>query len=90
MGFIMSSKFETSLVAGSTQAIDKRPGDWLIRLSALSPILTRNDKKHIGYPRVDPKMIDNLFNSFTCHAVLGNGLGFSPRNQHKPNKFYGG
>jgi acyl carrier protein len=23
------------------------------------------------------KMIDNLFNSFTCHAVLGNASGFS-------------
>jgi len=26
-----------------------------------------------------PKMIDNLFNSFTCHAVLGTALGFSTR-----------
>jgi acyl carrier protein len=25
----------------------------------------------------NPKMIDNLFNSFTCHAVLGNALSFS-------------
>jgi acyl carrier protein len=25
----------------------------------------------MGYPQFDPKMIDNLFNSFTCHAVLG-------------------
>jgi acyl carrier protein len=32
-------------------------------------------------------MIDNLFNSFTCHAVPGNALGFSTRHQHKPNKF---
>jgi hypothetical protein len=50
----------------------------------------RNGKKRIGYPQFDLKMIDNLFNSFTCHAVLGNALGFSTRDQHKPNKFYGG
>jgi hypothetical protein len=28
----------------------------------------------------DPKMIDNLSNSFTCHAVLGTALSFSPRD----------
>jgi hypothetical protein len=50
----------------------------------------RKDRKRIGYPQFDPKMIDNLFNSFTCHAVPGNALGFSTRHQHKPNKFYGG
>ena len=33
-------------------------------------------QKRIGYPWFDPKMIDNLFNSFTCHAVPGNALGF--------------
>ena len=32
-------------------------------------------------------MIDNLFNSFTCHAVLGTALSFSKGDQHKPNKF---
>jgi hypothetical protein len=47
-------------------------------------------QKRIGYPWFDPKMIDNLFNSFTCHAVLGNGFRLSTRHQHKPNKFYGG
>jgi acyl carrier protein len=30
----------------------------------------------MGYPQFAPKMIDNLFNSFTCHAVPGTALGF--------------
>ena len=32
-------------------------------------------------------MIDNLFNSFTCHAVLGNGLGFSTRTNTNRTNF---
>src|SRR5213083_2402231 len=32
-------------------------------------------------------MIDNLFNSFTCHAVLGNALGFSTRTNTNRTNF---
>jgi hypothetical protein len=40
----------------------------------------RNDKNRIQRTiGAFPKMIDNLFNSFTCHAVLGTALGFSTR-----------
>src|SRR5258707_14160757 len=32
-------------------------------------------------------MIDNFFNSFTCHAVLGNALGFSTRTNTNRTNF---
>jgi len=39
-----------------------------------------SDKNRIGRRcGTFPKMIDNIFNSFTCHAVLGRALGFSTR-----------
>src|SRR6266513_648880 len=37
----------------------------------------RNDNERTCYSPFAPKMIDNLFNSFTCHAVPGTALGFS-------------
>jgi hypothetical protein len=46
-----------------------------------------------GLPGFVPKMIDNLFNSFTamlCSGLSGSRRTFSTRDQHKPNKFYGG
>jgi hypothetical protein len=39
-----------------------------------------NGSKREGMTDKRPKMIDNLFNSFTCHAVLGKALGFSTRD----------
>jgi hypothetical protein len=78
----MSSEVETSLIFGIEAS------NWEKKHRFLD--FARNDKKRMGYPQFLRKMIDNLFNSFTCHAVLGTALGFSTRDQHKPNKFYGG
>jgi hypothetical protein len=72
MTLVTSKEVEASLTLSPTARTEQKIQRFLD--------FTRNYKDVYPTTRAaNPKMIDNLFNSFTCHAVPGTALGFSTR-----------